>query len=144
MPSRLIREVIKHQKIVTLPPTGSVRAASQAMEGARVGSVLVVEGGKLAGIFTERDALFRVLAKGLDPDATPLANVMTAGVTTVNPGQRLVHALHLMHDNGFRHLPVVEHGKPVGIVSIRDALGSELVHFEREASHKAALEQILG
>jgi CBS domain-containing protein len=103
----------------------------------------VVEGGRVAGIFTERDALFRVLAEGLDADSTPVAQVMTADLFTVPADTSMMVALHHMHDGGFRHVPVVEGGRPLGVVSLRDALGVELTRFTHEVEHKAALHEIV-
>ncbi len=144
MPPRLIRDVIRNQTILTMAPTATVRAAAREMQRSRVGAVMVVEDGALVGIFTERDGLFRVLAAGLDPDTTPLSAVMTANPSTITADRKLGHALHIMHDSGFRHIPVVERGVPVGMVSIRDALGSELSTFEREVVAKEGLGEILG
>jgi CBS domain-containing protein len=144
MPPRLIKDVITNQAILTMAPGASVREAARQMKLRRVGAVMVVEGGRLVGIFTERDGLFRVLADGRDPETTTLAAVMTANPATVTPDRKLGHALHMMNDSGFRHLPVVEDGSPIGMVSIRDALGSELASFEREVVAKAELGEILG
>ncbi|OAN42980.1 inosine-5-monophosphate dehydrogenase [Paramagnetospirillum marisnigri] len=145
MPNRLIRDVIKSQTILTLPPTATVRQATREMKSRHVGAVMITDdAGRLSGIFTERDALFRVLAEARDPDATPLSSVMTPAPAAVSPDRKLGHALHLMHDGGFRHMPVVEAGIPVGMVSIRDALGKELSSFEREVAAKEDLSEILG
>ncbi|MBX9634664.1 MAG: CBS domain-containing protein [Magnetospirillum sp.] len=143
MASRLIREVIKHQTVVAMPPQTSVRDAAKEMSKRRIGAVVVVEDGKLAGIFTERDGLFRVLADGLDPETTLLAQVMTTNVTTITPDKSLLNALHLMQENSFRHLPVVDGGAPKGMLSIRDALDFELVHFLRDIEKKEALTEII-
>lgn len=132
MPHRTIRDVIREQHVLTAGEDSTVREAARRMADAKVGAILVVRGGLLIGIFTERDALNRVLAAGLDPDATLLAEVMTREPRTVGVGRSLGYALHVMHDGGFRHLPVVDNGRPVGMVSVRDALGSELMQFERE------------
>lgn len=141
---RLIHDVIKTQTILTLSPDSSVHAAAREMKQRKVGAVMVVDGGQLVGIFTERDGLFRVLAEGRDPATTPLSAVMTAKPSTITADRRLGHALHMMHDAGFRHMPVVEDGRPVGMISLRDALGTELTSFEREVAAKAELEEILG
>lgn len=142
--SRLIRDVIKNQPIVSLPPDASVREAAREMARRRIGAVVVVDGsGRLAGIFTERDGLFRVLAEGLDPETTPLERVMSTKLSTIAPDRPLVHALHIMHDHGFRHLPVVRDGQPIGMLSIRDALDHGLVHFARDVEKRETLTEIL-
>lgn len=108
----------------------------------RVGSILVTLDGPLTGIFTERDALVRVIAAGRDPELTEIGEVMTRAVTTISPERTVLHALHEMHENSFRHVPVVEHGTVIGIISIRDALGDELIAFERELAAKQAILEI--
>jgi len=143
MASRKIHDVIKHQSLVTLPPDATVREAAKAMAKRRIGAVIVTDNGKLAGIFTERDGLFRVLADGLDPETTQLAQVMTTNVTTISSDRPLLSALHIMQENSFRHLPVVESGAPRGMLSIRDALDYELVHFLRDIEKKEALTEII-
>jgi CBS domain-containing protein len=145
MPVRLIRDVIRDQVALTMPAASTVREAARQMKARRVGAVMVTDHhGKLQGIFTERDCLFRVLAEGVNPDTTTLALVMTANPSTITADRKLGQALHMMHDNGFRHIPVVDRGIPVGMVSIRDALGSELSAFERERTKKSELGEILG
>jgi CBS domain-containing protein len=143
MPNRPIRSLIQNQQVHTVQKDITVRTAAHIMQTARIGSVLVVEKDALVGIFTERDALFRVLAGGLDPDRTKVGEVMTAEPQTISPDRPLVHALHLMHDGGFRHMPVVENGAPVGMVSIRDAVGVEMVRLEHELDDKDAIAEIL-
>jgi CBS domain-containing protein len=86
----------------------------------------VVEAARLTGILTERDALFRVLADGRDPRTTRLADVMTPRPQTIHPDEPFVRALRMMHDGKFRHLPVVEFDRPLGVVSVRDALDEDL------------------
>jgi len=144
MPSRPIRAIVRNQRIYTVPVSATVRTAAHMMREYRIGALMVVDGERLLGIFTERDALFRVLAGGLDPDRTQVGEVMTADPTTVSPDRPIVHALHLMHDGGFRHLPVTEAGVPVGMVSIRDAMGIELARFEQEVHDREAIAEILG
>jgi CBS domain-containing protein len=136
MSMRPIRAVIQDQKPVTVSKTASVREAAKLMAKERVGALLVVESDRLIGIFTERDALFRVLARGIDPDRMLIAEVMTSKVMTISPDRPLGHALHMMFEGGFRHVPVVEEGRAVGIVSARDALGAELVEFEGELRYR--------
>jgi CBS domain-containing protein len=144
MPYHTLRKRVEQQKILTAaPPKTSVHEAARLMKKTQVGALLVVENGHLAGIFTERDALVRVLAEGLDPATTPLAAVMTLNPITVHPDQPFVSALHLMHENGFRHVPVVENGRPLGMVSARDALELEAAEFEATLHQREHLRTIM-
>ena len=144
MPQRPIRSVIARQKILTAAKETTVSEAARLMKKMNVGAVLVVEKEKLIGIFTERDIVFRVLAEGRDPRTTRLAEVMTAKPQTIAPDRPFGHALHLMYESGFRHVPVVEHGRPIGMVSARDVLGPELQEFEAELQRKTRIGEILG
>jgi CBS domain-containing protein len=134
-----IRDVIEPRKPVVAAPDTTVREAARLMKKAKVGAILVVSAGRLAGIFTERDALFRVVAKDLDPRTTPLSAVMTPDPLTVAPDETFGHALLLMYENGFRHVPVVENGRAVGVVSARHALDPELEEFAVEAERRKAI-----
>ena len=125
MTQREVGQLITRKDIVCLPGTATVRAASRLMAEQRVGAVLVVEGSSLQGIFSERDALNRVLAEARDPDATRLSEVMTGNLVTLGPKAAAVDALRLMREIGFRHLPVVEDDHIYGIVSLRDFIGAE-------------------
>lgn len=128
---------VMERKLLTAAPDITVGEAARLMAGRKVGAVLVVgEDGRLIGIFTERDAVFRVIARGLNPRTTPLADVMTRSPLTVHPGKSLGYALLMMHDHGFRHAPVVEDGKLVGIVSARSALDPELEEFVAETRRR--------
>ena len=144
MPNRTLRQVITGQTLVTARRDTSVRAAAVAMAEQSVGAILVVDdSGRLIGLFTERDALNRVVARGLDPEQTPLAAVMTDKLQTATPDKPLGHALHLMFEGGFRHVPVVEDGRPVGMVSARNALGLEIDQFEKELKERDHIAEIL-
>jgi CBS domain-containing protein len=143
MPDRSVRTVIANQTVVTASPGTTVAEAAVLMKRRKVGALIVVDGGRLAGIFTERDALFRVVAEGRDPQTTRLADVMTRDCQTIGPDKPLGHALHTMYEGGFRHVPVVENGTPVGMVSARDALGPELQAFESELVKRDHIREIL-
>ncbi|WP_341678748.1 CBS domain-containing protein [Niveibacterium sp. SC-1] len=143
MSHRPISEIIAGRKLVVAKPGMSVREAARLMKREAVGAVLVVEDDRLRGIFTERDALNRVLAEGLSPDDTQLAAVMTADPITVEDSRAIGYALHLMHENSFRHVPVTHAGKAIGMVSVRDALGPEMVEFEHELERREELTEIL-
>lgn len=143
MPSRKISQVIGTQNIVTAAASVSVREAARLMAQAHVGSIMITQNERLVGIFTERDALNRVLAAGLDPDRTPLSAVMTPDPQSVSSEHLLGHALHQMFEGGFRHMPVVDNGRPVGMVSSRDALGPEMVAFEAEIERRNDISELL-
>lgn len=143
MSNRKISDVIRHQKVLCAKPDMSVRDAACRMAAERVGAMLVVENDQLVGIFTERDVLNRVVATRLDPDKTTLAEVMTRNPQTVRADKTFSHAMHMMYEGCFRHMPVVDDGKPVGMISIRDALGPELTAFEAELERRDALTEIM-
>jgi CBS domain-containing protein len=125
MTNRSMAEIIRNQTPVTLPPTATVQEACKSMHKRKIGAVLVTDAkGRLTGIFTGRDAV-RFLAAGKDPVATPLRAVMTRKPHTMPPGRTAIEALRLMHDGGFRHVPVVEGEVVVGIVSRGDFRGLE-------------------
>jgi CBS domain-containing protein len=126
MAIRSVRSVVAKQTPLLASPTTTVLDAAHQMKAQSKGAVLVVEDSKLIGIFTERDALFRVIAAGRDPAATALADVMTPQPQTIHPDEPFLHAMRIMHRGGFRHLPVAEHGRPLGMVSARDALDDDL------------------
>ncbi len=126
---RTIRTIIEDQEPLTCPANTTVREAARMLKRHHVGAVMVVEDDKLVGIFTERDAVFSVMADSRDADTTKVAEVMTRNPKTIDPDSPLGDALRLMHESGFRHVPVIEHGRPIGMVSARDALGPELENF---------------
>jgi CBS domain-containing protein len=144
MTHRPVRSILGSQTPVTANGEMSVAQAARLMKDRRVGAVLIMHEGRLAGIFTERDALFRVLAEGRDPAKTELHDVMTANPRTITPDRPFGHALHLMHEGGFRHVPVVEGGAPLGVVSARDALGPELEAFVAELDKREHIFEVLG
>ncbi|MSO64359.1 MAG: CBS domain-containing protein [Alphaproteobacteria bacterium] len=126
MTRRFIPDVVRDQKLVTLGPRDHVRDAARLMRHRHVGSILVLDGEQLVGIFTARDLVFRVAADGLDPDLTPVGKVMTATPDTINSRAAPLDALQRMQERGYRHLPVVDDkGRLTGIVSRRDFLDEE-------------------
>lgn len=124
-----IRNVMERKKFITAAPDKTVSQAARLMATKDAGAVLVVENSQLIGIFTERDVVFRVIAAGLDPKATLLREVMTADPKTLGPTQSYGHALVIMQENGFRHVPVVEAGQAIGIISSRNAMDPDLEEF---------------
>jgi CBS domain-containing protein len=129
MAERSIKDIIEGQDVLTIQVTATVAKAADLMKTRGAGAILVLEGVNLVGIFTERDALYRVVAEGRDPNATQIAEVMTANPTTVRPDSPFSQALEIMHVGRFRHVPVVDQGRPIGMVSSLDAMGPELEQF---------------
>ena len=134
----IVPDLVSNQNLVSLPPSATVRDAARVMTERHIGAVLVAVDGRLQGIFTERDVLARVVAAGLDPDDTVLGGVMTPNPDTIAPNDTSLEALRKMSERGYRHLPVVDGERVVGIVSIRDlyaAVNSELAEDleQREA-----------
>ena len=144
MPDRPIRTIIEDQRPITASSDITVAAAAQLMKRHGIGAILIVDNERLAGIFTERDALFRVIAEGRDPKATRVAEVMTSNPRTIDPERPFGHALHLMYEGGFRHVPVVKDARPVGMVSARDALGPDLRQFISDLDTRNHIGEILG
>jgi CBS domain-containing protein len=141
---RPVRSIIEGQKPVTASADITVAAAARLMKEQHIGAILVIRKGRLAGIFTERDALFRVIAEGRDPAKTKVAEVMTANPRTIAPDRPFGHALHLMYEGGFRHVPVVDNGRPLGVVSARDALEPDLRQFIADLETRTHIGEILG
>ena len=117
-----IAELIEGQTLTVIEPGWTVRTAAQRMTERNIGAVAVVEHGALAGVFSERDIMSRVVAKGLNPDDTSVDSVMTKEILVAGPEENVDAAIQKMHSIGSRHLPVVANGKLVGMISIRDLL----------------------
>ena len=129
---RKIADMMTGGELAELAPSATVYEAACLMKARKCGSVLVTSEHRLIGIFTERDVVNRVVADKLDPLATPLAQVMTANPDTVRPDTLAVEALRMMEDGGYRHLPVVQRGRILGVVSRRDFYGEEKAELEKE------------
>ena len=128
MPERTVLQSMNRRHVVSLGPSASVRDAACTMTKANCGSVLIMEStGAMLGILTERDLMTRVLAKGLDAEATAVTQVMTRNPQCVGPETKVADAVLIMIERGFRHLPVVDPvGRVLGVISARDALPREV------------------
>ena len=133
MTHRSMSEIVRRQQPVTLPATATVQEACRLMRARRVGAILVTgQDGHLAGLFTGRDAVGRVVAEARDPGTTPLADVMTAAPDTLAPHHRAIDALRMMQNGGYRHMPVLDNHRIVGIVSHGDFSGQERARLDDE------------
>ncbi len=122
-------------RVFQVAPSASVAEAVAEMNRQKVGSVLVLESGRLVGIFTERDVLRRVVGAGLDPTKTPVTDVMTSGVQTITPATTIEETLVLFTEKRFRHLPVLDAGRLAGTISIGDITRWMADENRAEAEH---------
>ena len=132
MQHKIIPDVIGGQKLVVADDDATVREAARLMAENAVGAVMIIEGNTLVGIFTERDLATRVVAPGLDPDRVRLAEGMTRDPDTIRPDETARDALEKMQRCGYRHLPVVNVGTIVGMVSVRDLYRAVLCQLEED------------
>jgi CBS domain-containing protein len=132
----------KGGKVESIEPTASVKTAVQKMNQHGIGALLVYASEKPVGIFTERDALRRVLARALDPAKTSVAEVMTRELVVVGPKVTVADAMAIITEKRFRHLPVVEEGRIIGIVSSGDLTRWVSRHHETEV--KQLIQYITG
>lgn len=141
MKMKIVPDVIGRQNLILVSPETSVRDAAKLMAQHRIGAIMVGAGTTLDGIFTERDLAFKVVAAGRDPDKVRLAEVMTPKPDTIRPDETAQDALERMTKRGYRHLPVSDNGKLVGMVSIRDIYSAVLREAEAELHDREAFIQ---
>ncbi len=114
---------LQPRRAVTVGPATTVKRALEVMLSHDIGAVMIVDdAGKLLGIFSERDLLTKVADPIVDHTARPVSDFMTANPQTVRPTDTLAFALHQMDAGGYRHLPVLKDGQPLGMISVRDML----------------------
>ncbi|MDH5287707.1 MAG: CBS domain-containing protein [Betaproteobacteria bacterium] len=138
-----VKDVMARRAILKAAPGVHIRKAARMMADKNAGAVLVIDHDRLVGICTERDIVFRVVARGLDPAATRVADVMTPDPHVVAPDKPFGYALLVMHERGFRHMPVVQDGKVIGMVSARSAMDPDLEDFVSEAARRRHLTEML-
>ena len=119
---KTIRQLLatKGSTVWTVAPEASVFDALKLMAEKEVGALLVMEGKRVVGVFSERDYARKVVLQGRLSKNTPVKDIMSTSVTKVNPEHRVEECMALMTDKRIRHLPVIENGKLVGIISIGD------------------------
>lgn len=125
----------KGSQVYSVSPTMTVAEAVAEMNHRRVGSVLVLERGRLVGIFTERDVLRRVVGAGVDPRRATVAEVMTPNVIAISPDATIEETMVLFTEKRLRHLPVLEHDQLVGTISIGDITRWMADAHRMEAEH---------
>jgi CBS domain-containing protein len=126
MIDRPVGDILKGKtgpNLMSVAATATVAEAVALMDEKGLGSVLVRDAaGAMAGIFTERDLMRRVVRQGRDPKTTPMSAVMSPDVRSVPPTESVLEVLRIMIEHGYRHMLVAEGGKPVGVLSIRDLM----------------------
>lgn len=131
----LLREVcagLHLPEAITVAPTDTIRKAIEVMVAHRVGCVLVVDGAKVVGIFTERDVLTRIVAKGIAQDR-PVTDAMTPDPLVLHPTDPVVLLLNRMVDGGYRHIPIVgAQGQPLAVASVRAVVEWIVSYVRRE------------
>lgn len=127
-----IYELVNSQQTHTVEVGHTVLEAAQIMVHHNIGAVPVQRDGDLVGIFSERDLMKRVVAAGRDPGATLVDHVMTEDPLTIHPGESVENCMVLMRHHGFRHLPVCDGKKLVGMVSLRDLILHDLTEKDYE------------
>jgi CBS domain-containing protein len=117
--AQYLRDIMT-QKPLTLQTSDTITAAARTMRDGNIGDVVVLEDGQIRGILTDRDIVIRALAEGMDPSRTTVGQVCSRELTTLSPDDSIAQAVSIMRDKAIRRLPVVEDGRPVGIVSLGD------------------------
>lgn len=125
--------------VVSVPKNATVMDAVRAMTDRNVGALVVLDEGRLLGVFSERDVVARVVLKRLNPETTPVAEVMTTSVVTVRESTDRSSVLRLMHEKRFRHLPVVDQeGHVLTMLSMRQLLHAEVQDLKQTVWELAA------
>ena len=128
-----LRDFMSGGDVLTIEPSVTLGEAARAMRGREVGAAVVTAGGNLVGIFTERD-LLRAIAEGRHPDEHRVESYMTPDPITLPPDHLPSEAAQIMHERKFRHIPVVEDGELIGVVSIRDLVTAGM-HIHSADAH---------
>lgn len=124
-------------EMVTAAPDETVSDVARRMSGSHVGAVMLVDGGRLVGLFSERDLLQRVVGEGLAPASVRVGDVATTEIFTVEADQPVRDVLRLFRERRVRHLPVMANGLPIGILSTRDLLERSVESLERFIESRA-------
>lgn len=125
MNRKIVPDIVQPTDVAGVTVETSILDAAQLMRDKKIAALIVMDdGNKLIGIITERDVVFRAVAEGLDPSASTVADIMTSNPDTLAPGDSASDALELMQTRNYRHLPVVEDGNVIAVVSIRDLFSS--------------------
>ena len=133
-----VRDLVKDRKVYSVDAGQTVLEAARFMMEHNIGALPVLRNGELAGIFSERDLMNRVVAAGRTPGLTAVSEVMTPNPRAVNLDESIEECLFIMHEFGFRHLCIVEGKELKGLVSLRDILMQQASELERQSRRAAS------
>jgi signal-transduction protein with cAMP-binding, CBS, and nucleotidyltransferase domain len=133
-----VLDVVHQCQLFSVEERQSVAEVARVMAGFHVGAILVLNGDELAGIFSERDLMVRVVLEGRDPERTPVREVMSTEVSSIDEGASPEEAMELMQSRSCRHLPVTRDGHVVAFLSMRDLMNYEVARQTEEIHHMRA------
>ena len=133
-----VRDILHQRELFSVEETQTVCDVARRMAELKVGAILVVKNGELRGVFSERDLMTRVVIGGIRAETTPVGQVMSTDISTVDESASLEEAMEAMKAHGCRHLPVMSGAKVVGFLSMRDVMHHELAHKTEELHHMRA------
>jgi CBS domain-containing protein len=133
-----LRDLVKDRKVYSIDAASTVLEAARFMMEHNIGALPVLRNGELTGIISERDIMNRVVATGRTPGHTAVSEVMTANPRAVSLDETLEDCLFMMHEFGFRHLPIIEGKELKGVVSLRDVMMRQAAELERQSRRAAS------
>jgi len=137
-----VKVLLRRRELISASPGETVIEVARKMDAARVGAVPVLDGRSLVGVFSERDLMTRVVVPGRDPEEVRVSEVMSGDVITAHVDERRSECLEKMRKAGCRHLPVLEDGEVVAMLSMRDLLRDEIEEQEEEIESLRAYLQL--
>ena len=133
-----VRDIVGNRVLFSVQESESVTGVARQMANLHVGAILVMDFGRLRGVFSERDLMLRVVLQKLDPETTPVSAVMSTEVTTIDEDSSTEEAMEAMQRHSYRHLPVMRADEVVGFLSMRDLMTFQLARQTEELHHMKA------
>ena len=133
-----VRDIVGNRVLFSVQESETVAGVARQMADFHVGAILVMDSGQLRGVFSERDLMLRVVLQRLDPEKTPVRDVMSTHLSTIDEAASPEEAMEAMHRHSCRHLPVTRAGEVVGFLSMRDLMDFQLARQTEELHHMKA------
>ncbi len=133
-----VRDIVQNRELFHVGENDTVASVVRRMAERRVGAILVLEGEQLRGVFSERDLMKRVVLEKLDPERTPVKDVMSTDIATIDETASLEEAMEVMNAHNCRHLPVTRGSRVIAFLSMRDLMKHELASKTEELHHMRA------